>query len=128
MNDDTKAAMITDFAGQRLTTVTVTEALELTTEDGWLITIENDYELTRPGQPSLRTTDGQEPAIQALLDAMVGRPLVGLAYTSRGDLTVHLPDGSLSVSSTPAFEAWSIVGPNQERVIAMPGGELAIWS
>lgn len=127
MSTDNKAGMITSFAGQRIASVTVTEQLEIDTEPGWSIVVENDYTFERPGQPALRTVDGQEPEIGTELETMVGLPLVDLSYTASGNLTVRFQGGDLVVKAAP-FEAWSILGPNKERVISMPGGELAVWS
>ena len=45
-----------------------------------------------------------------------------------GRLEITFSDGMiLRVDSNPQFEAWEAVGSNGMRVVAVPGGELAIW-
>ena len=45
-----------------------------------------------------------------------------------GTLDMAFDDGSrLRVPPDAMFEAWEFTGPHEEKVIALPGGELAIW-
>lgn len=46
-----------------------------------------------------------------------------------GRLELRLSDGgSVRVSASEEFEAWTLVGPDGLRLVSMPGGELAVWS
>jgi hypothetical protein len=45
-----------------------------------------------------------------------------------GRLEITFSDGViLEVDSNPQFEAWEAVGHNGMRIVAVPGGDLAIW-
>ncbi|MGH9077073.1 MAG: DUF6188 family protein [Acidimicrobiales bacterium] len=37
------------------------------------------------------------------------------------------PSGAMTVPPSEEFEAWNIVGPDGLRIVAMPGGQLAVW-
>ena len=123
-----RRAVRIDLTGQSIASVRAAIALEIATDAGWLITIEGDYTLHRTGGEVLDTTRGEEDLIVTWLARQVGAAILGFHYGEREDLTVSLAGGTLRVPFMDRFEAWSILGPRKERVISMPGGELAIWS
>ena len=54
---------------------------------------------------------------------------VAIECTQGGFVHVHSSTlGPLTVSPDPDYEAWEVVRPNGERVIAMPGGGVAVWA
>lgn len=62
------------------------------------------------------------------------RPLIGLrisscsAEESSGKLSISFTDDkNLTVSADNDYESWNMIGPNEFRLVCMPGGELAIW-
>lgn len=118
--------MIPDLAGESLEAVACETILELRTDGGWYVTIENDYSLSRPGQPTLDTAAGEEDQIVAVLESSVGLPVRANASTS-GGLTLTVGDATIRVAAAPTFESWSMVGPDQQRVVSTPGGELVTW-
>ena len=101
--------------------------MDITTDAGWLLTIGNEYDLDREGQPPLSTAAGQEPEIVRVLSELVGTTIVSVDYNDHGDLELALSGARLRVAGSPDFEAWSLVGPEKERIISTPGGGLAIW-
>jgi len=119
--------MTPSFAGQKIAGVSASVSLDITTDAGWLLTIENEYELDREGQPPLSTAAGQEAEIVRVLSQLVGSTILSIRYNDQGDLELALSGARLRVAGSPDFEAWSLVGPEKERVISMPGGSLAIW-
>lgn len=119
--------MTTDLTGKTLATISLDTILDLGTSDGWLISVENDYVWVTSAHADLRTIDGQEPEILAILNKFIGRT-VDITYSAAGQLTICFPGGELLVAPTRDYEAWSIVGPNHERMICLPGGEVAVWS
>lgn len=118
--------MIPDLAGENLEAVACETILELRTDGGWYVTIENDHSLARPGQPALDTAAGEEDEIVGLLESSVGLPMRASASTS-GGLTLAIGDATIHVAAAPNFESWSMVGPEQQRVVSTPGGELMTW-
>ena len=116
-----------NLAGQRIAEVSASVSLNIATDAGWLLTIENEYELDREGYPLLSTAAGQEAEIVRVLLDLVGTTILSINYTDQGDLELALPGARLKVARSPDFEAWSLVGPEKERVVSMPGGGLAIW-
>lgn len=115
------------LTGKTLAAIDIDTILDLVTSDGWLVRVENDYKWLVPGRTDLRTIDGQEPEIQGLLSELVGR-IIDVSYSAAGRLTIRFPGSELDVAPADDFEAWSIVGPNHERMICLPGGEVAVWS
>ena len=102
--------------------------LNLDLEGGWLVVIENDLELHTPEATVLSTASGHEARIVSLLERAVGTPLTSFAYTEDGHLSFAVATGEVRVAPLERYESWHFVGPRRERVIATPGGELAIWS
>ena len=47
---------------------------------------------------------------------------------SRGGLSFTLGGATVWCGSDPDYEAWSYDGPQGEKVICTPGGDLAIWN
>ena len=70
---------------------------------------------------------GQEVEIVRVLSELVGTTILSVSYNYQGDLELALRGARLRVAGSPDFEARSLVGPEKERVISMPGGGLAIW-
>jgi hypothetical protein len=118
--------MIPDLAGEGLAAVIRETALELRTDGSWYITIENDYSLARSGRPALETAAGEEDGIVEVLSSLVGLPVRAGASTS-GGLTLKVGDAIIRVAAAPTFESWSMVSPDQQRVVSTPGGELVTW-
>lgn len=119
--------MMPTLAGQTISSVECESTLDLTTSEGWFLTIENDYSFALPGRPALRTDSGEEDAIVSVLTSAVGTAIESFEIGDDGSLSVGIAQGVLSVSASEAFESWSIVGPEKERVVSIPGGELAVW-
>lgn len=118
--------MIPDLSGERLDAVACETTLDLHTDGGWFLTVENDYALERPGQPRLDTAAGQEGEIVAVLESLVGSAVTATASGS-GGLVLTIGETTVRVDPAPTFESWSMVGPRKERVVSTPGGELVTW-
>lgn len=120
--------MTVDLTGQTVATVQCDAALSLTTDDGWFLTVENDYEFAHRDGRLLRTVDGDEEVIVAELERAVGAQILGFSYAESGEMTLEVPTGTVHVSASPDYESWNVVGPEKQRVVSMPGGQLAVWS
>lgn len=117
-----------DLTGQHLTRVECEVTLQVVTAEGWFITVENDYEWRGADGALLTTIGGEEDRIVATLTEAIGSPLTTFSYSEDGRLTFGVAAGEVRVAASEQFESWGIVGPDKERVISLPGGELAIWS
>lgn len=56
---------------------------------------------------------------------MKGHKVSSLLVFREGHLGLTVGDQQLSVKARPAYEAWQLAGHDGERLICMPGGELA---
>ncbi|WP_181311676.1 DUF6188 family protein [Nocardioides campestrisoli] len=117
-----------DLAGKALTGVELDDAsiLHLTIDGGWLLSVENDYELvTAEGRH--RTLDEAETLMVSALTGQVGRLVRTFAIEGDGSLVVTVGDVGLSVPASSDYESWNLVGPDRVLVVSMPGGQLATW-
>lgn len=105
--------MTPTLTGQTLSSAECESTLDLSTSDGWFLTIENDYAFVLPDRPMLRTDAGQEDAIVAVLTDAVGTAIDSFEIGNDGSLSVGVAHGILSVAASEDFEAWSIVGPEE---------------
>ena len=92
------------------------------------ITVEGDYDLTRPDAPRLRTYAGDEDVIVAELDGLLGEPLSEFSVAATGDLSVvwATQEGRFRLDVPPALTltAWHIEWGGTERAVTrcLPGG------
>lgn len=86
---------------------------------------------------TLKNADGTKAyAVERLLDVdpvirLFNAEIAETKAFKNGCLEMtFLTNTVLSVEPDPQFESWELVGSNmnETRVLAMPGGELAIWS
>lgn len=59
--------------------------------------------------------------------ALTGAEIREVLVVREGHLAVNLADAQLSVRASADCEARQITGPDGERIVCMPGGELASW-
>ncbi len=92
------------------------------------ISVEGDYDLERPEAPRLRTYAGNEDAIVAALDGLLGEPLSEFSVAATGDLTLvwATVEGRFRLDVPPALTltAWHIEwgGPESLVTRCLPGG------
>ncbi|GAA2474759.1 DUF6188 family protein [Terrabacter carboxydivorans] len=119
--------MIPSFAGKVVHSVRLDYSLMIWTTDNWEIDLGGETYLLRPdGMQAIDTGTPQEqlpPELAALVGAEIREVLVAKA----GHLAVNFADAQLSVRASADYEAWQITGPAGERIVCMPGGELASW-
>jgi hypothetical protein len=102
--------------------------VEISTDNGWIVVIESRF-LVSSRSPGSQSMSGESPGDSQAL----GEILTGLAVHSiseaDGFLTIEFTGGVvLEVQPDEQFESWNAVGPNGERIVCMPGGEMAYWS
>ncbi|HEX6524957.1 MAG TPA: DUF6188 family protein [Streptosporangiaceae bacterium] len=119
------------YRGLKISQIRVDYRLTFTLEGQATIVIENDATLAgRPGRaPGARTVE-LHPERQdvgsalALFGATVNS---GVAFKT-GTLRLVLDHFQLTVRADPDYEAWSVVGPGDTRLVCMPGGQLTVWT
>ncbi|WP_051325519.1 DUF6188 family protein [Glycomyces tenuis] len=114
--------------GQIIARVSEQFPLILYTSEKWSITVESALTFTDAGDDTRRFKGDAPEDVTAL-----GPLLQGLTFR---EATVE--DGSLRLAFTngaeliappdPHYESWGVTGPAGQRIISMPGGELAIWA
>jgi hypothetical protein len=110
--------------GQRLATISYDYGLLLVTDGGWQLTIETDLALSEPGHDDLTTAAGEADGVVDRLEHAVGRPISSFVIDKRGGLTFSIAGLVVKVDPSEEYEAWNVVGPAQQRVVSMPGGEV----
>lgn len=113
--------------GQTVTRVCFDEAL--------VFLFSSDYELRIETSTTLEADElgssafePESPGVAAATLVQLLHENVTLARTSpQGTLQLKFDCGTaLTVAADPDYEAWGLVGP-KERVVCMPGGEVATW-
>lgn len=80
------------------------------------------------GQPLSVRLDGDRTDLAPAL-ALLHADVEDAVAFKDGRLELGFTDGGiLRVPSSDQFEAWSLVGPGDLRLVALVGGEVAVWS
>ena len=117
--------VIPDFAGRTITIIKLDYSLYLWTDDNWVIQLAGPVLVSIAGSaPTQIDVSVADSPLPAELDGVVGSTITNVLVTEDGHLGVQLGDRQLSVRAADMYEAWEIAGPNGERLISTPGGEL----
>ena len=124
-----KDGTMLDLSGQTITEVTGDRQLSIRTDAGWTITIESQI-LYKAEDGTTHELMGEEPeAADVLAPVLTGHPIQAMTITAAAGLTMTVNSNvQLTMPPDEDFEAWNIVGPNGERIVSMPGGELVRWN
>ncbi|MEV8321518.1 DUF6188 family protein [Streptomyces sp. NPDC059900] len=122
---------ILGLRGLGVTRITVDYQLSLLLEAGAEVVLEGPCRLSQEPSAGERRDQMLDPDRQdvAAALALFGAHVVSAVAFKRGTLQLAFDNGTeLSCQADPAFEAWQVTGPGDWRFVAMPGGELAVWS
>lgn len=119
--------MVSHLVGQIINTISFNYQVRLLTDARWEIQIGSNAIL-----------GGQDPtSFDAELASPVAGRLVGLRDArinharldeSRGTVLLEFSNGeSLRLEPDDQFEGWELTGPNREKIVCLPGGDLAVW-
>jgi hypothetical protein len=116
--------------GLKVSQIMVDYALTFSLEGRAAIVIENDATLAdRPGRaPGARTVElhpGRQDVGSAL--TLFGTTVNSAVAFKAGTLRLMLDHFQLIVRADPHYEAWSVTGPGDVRLVCTPGGQLAVW-
>lgn len=114
--------------GQSVTHETVDYTVSLNTNAGFEIRIEVDFSLRTP-DGNFDLSPGPSDAQADHLRALLYQKITFSVAEESGALSLGFSNGSrLHVDPHDSYEAWTVAGPGGMKVVAMPGGELAVWS
>jgi hypothetical protein len=120
--------VIPDFAGKVIIILKIDYGLYLWTADNWEIRLAGPVLVSSVGAPPTHIeVNVPDSPLPAALQGLVGSLITQLLVAEDGHLGVQLGDVQLSVRVADDYEAWQIAGHDGERLICMPGGELAYF-
>lgn len=104
-----------------------TVRLQLTA--GHIIVIESPFTFEVASQSTTLSPEDDSEGALHLLRPLAGQTVDSAIAGADGGLRVNFTSGAvLSVEPDPAYEAWSVAGPDGALVVSTPGGKLAVWS
>ena len=108
--------------------VQVDYALSLLTSDGYIFRIEQPLTLTNgDGHQHLLIPEGDPAKLAPALELARTAMTVANAFDD-GHLELAFGNGAtLKVLSGEDFESWEACGPEGLKLVAVPGGGLAVW-
>jgi hypothetical protein len=119
--------VIPSFAGKVVHSIRLDYALTIWTTDNWELDLNGDaYLLTAAGMTTIDSGQSVDELPESLA-ALVGAEITEVLVARDGHLAVNFKDAQLSVRAADDYEAWQITGPEGQRLVCMPGGELANW-
>lgn len=101
--------------------------LILRTDSGFEIRIEADFIVI-----TCRTTTAHSPGPSSdssgLLESPEGQVITASTAETDGAFALITAFGhTLHVAPCDDFEAWMLAGPRGQKMVCLPGGELAVW-
>lgn len=92
------------------------------------IRIEQQFQLRDPsGTVSWVEAQGDSTALDEAIEPFRTHILGGIAHKD-GALELRLSEGvEIWVAPDPDYEAWTVAGDSGLKIVALPGGELAVW-
>lgn len=119
------------LAGLVVTQCCVDYAFTLTVADVSLsfeTRIERSFDLLLDGSTRTVDVDGGPTSMAPAL-AMMHREMADAVAFKDGRLELRFADGGrVLVPVDERFEAWTLTGSGDLRLVSLPGGELAVWS
>jgi hypothetical protein len=114
--------------GQSVHTVALDYAVTLRLDGGADIRVEAAFSIRRPdGQLAHVDPEHLGPGLEHIA-AVLHQTVSASVAQDGGTLVLDFENGAqIRVAPDLSYEAWSLAGPHGEKIIAMPGGELAIW-
>jgi hypothetical protein len=117
-----------ELDGQTIERVSEQPPLIVDTSGKWALTAEAALTFTG-ADGTARRYEGDDPqAVTALAALLQGLAIRAATVTEDGLLRIVFVGGAeLIAPPDPQYESWDAVGPAGQRIVCMPGGELAIW-
>jgi hypothetical protein len=118
-----------ELAGIRLEMVEFDYTMRLAFSGGWEVRVETPFQLsTRAGATSVDPGEDAERG-GPLMAALSGRAVDEAHVSESGVLTLNFDEGTvLTIQPDSDYEAWTVAGPKGQKLVSLPGGEVATWS
>lgn len=116
-----------ELDGQTIARVSEQPPLILYTSGRWSVTVESALAFADADGPAPHS-EGDDPESVAALGPRLHGLTIRTAAVEDGALRLAFTDGAeLTAPPDPRYESWGVTGPAGQRVVCMPGGELAVW-
>ena len=117
-----------ELDGQTITRIVDQPPLAFGTGGGWAVTVESVLTFS-DANGSIRDFEGDDPETLTALGSLLQGLTFRAAAVEDGSLRLAFTSGAeLIASPDPHYESWSVAGPAGQRIVCMPGGELAVWA
>jgi hypothetical protein len=114
--------------GKSLQSVVIEHTVRMQLSDVYFIVIESPFRLDIQGDSYSLSPEEEPDAVLQALRQLVGHTIEEATADAAGALHVIFEGGArLTVEPDPAYEAWSVSGPDGALVVSTAGGKLAIW-
>ncbi|MGH3117770.1 MAG: DUF6188 family protein [Gaiellales bacterium] len=114
---------------QSIVRVAFDNAITVFIEGRSVLTIETELIVEQPDARRVSIDPGALSDVAMYVTDLLHREIEAADADEAGGLTIALDDGSgIHVMPHESFEAWSLVGPGDRRIICKPGGGLSVWS
>ncbi len=119
-----------NLRGQAVTRISIDYQLTLLLDSDARVVLGCPFELTQ-GANGTREPVVLDPGRQDVVAALglFGAKVLSAVAFKAGSMRLVFDNGChLNSRTHPDFEAWEVLGPGGWRIIARPGGGLAVWS
>jgi hypothetical protein len=114
--------------GKSLQSVVIEHTVRMQLSDVYFIVIESPFRLDIQGDSYSLSPEEEPDAVLQALRQLVGHTIEEATADAAGALHVIFEGGArLTVEPDPAYEAWSVSGPDGALVVSTAAGKLAIW-
>lgn len=97
------------------------------TGGGWAVTVESALAFS-DANGAVRHFEGDDPEAVAALGPLPHGLTLRSSTVADGALRLAFAGGAeLIAPPDPHYESWGLTGPAGQRLVCMPGGELAVW-
>ena len=116
--------------GQKLAEVNCDYTINIGFSGGYGIQVEWEVILhSEGGEAALKADIEDAEQNQSRLARFKGQTVTSASLKDRDEFLIEFANGwSLRFPYNLEYESWNLWGPNNLRIVSMPGGELALWS
>ncbi|HLU28746.1 MAG TPA: DUF6188 family protein [Glycomyces sp.] len=116
-----------ELDGQTIARVVDQPPLIFETGGGWTVTVESALTFS-DANGAVRHLEGDDPEAVAAMGPLLHGLTLRASAVEDGSLRLTFTSGAeLIAPPDPDYESWGLTGPAGQRLVCMPGGELAIW-
>ncbi|WP_051392957.1 DUF6188 family protein [Glycomyces arizonensis] len=118
---------IVELNDQVINEVSWKTPIELHTGGGWTLDIESEVAVTDTGGDRFTFAGDDKAAPSSLQPELSGRIIEEAVVGAPTGLRIDFGGGvQLTAPAAPDFEAWHLTGPEGQRIVCLPGGEVSV--